>query len=79
MDIPSVMVTLGGTISATLINFPLGKVVGVFAVVKKTFLYKMPSPTEEITRLVHLAKVARSEGLLALENFLDEWLGKGSF
>jgi len=72
VDIPSVMVTLGGTVAATLINFPLGKVVGVFAVVKKTFLYKMPSPAEEIKRLVHLAKVARSEGLLALENFLDE-------
>ena len=72
IHIPSMMVTLGGTIAATLINFPLGKVVGVFSVVKKTFLCKVPSPTEEIERLVHLSKVARSEGLLALENFLDD-------
>ena len=72
IDVPSIMITVGGTIAATLINFPLGKVLGVFSVVKKTFLYQLPSPTKEIERLVHLAKVARSEGLLALENFLDE-------
>jgi len=70
--VPSILITVGGTLAATLINFPLQKVVGVFAVVKKTLLYELPSPTAEIERIVQLAKVARSEGLLALENVLEE-------
>jgi len=72
IDVPSVLIVLGGTGASALINFPLSKVLGVFSVVKKTVLHKAPSPTKEIERLVHLAKVARSEGLLALENFTEE-------
>jgi chemotaxis protein MotA len=72
LNVPSALITIGGTLMATLINFPLAKVLGVFAVVKKAFLYKLPSATEEIERMVRLARVARSEGLLALENSLDE-------
>lgn len=71
-DVPSLLIVVGGTAASALINFPLAKVFGVFAVVKKTVLHKAPSPTKEIERLVHLAKVARSEGLLALENFTEE-------
>ena len=72
IDVPSVMIVMGGTAASALINFPLAKVLGVFSVVKKTVLHKEPAPTREIERLVHLAKVARSEGLLALENFTEE-------
>ena len=72
LNIPSILITIGGTFTATLINFPLGNVLGVFSVVKKTVMYKLPSATAEIERMVRLARVARSEGLLALENSLDE-------
>ncbi len=72
LNVPSLMITVGGTLAATLINFPLQKVIGVFSVAKKALLYKLPSATNEIGRLVNLAKVARSEGLLALENSLDD-------
>ena len=58
--------------TSTMIHFPLSRFVSMFSVVKKTFLYKLPSPTDEIARMVKLARVARSEGLLALENSLDE-------
>ncbi len=71
-NVPAILITVGGTIAATLINFPLSKVIGVFSVVKKTLLCKLPSAIGEIERIVKLAKVARSEGLLALENVLEE-------
>jgi len=71
-DVPSILITVGGTVASTLINFPLQKVLGVFSVVKKTLLYELPSPTAEIERIVRLAKLARAEGLLALENVLEE-------
>ena len=72
IDIPGLLICVGGTMTSTMVHFPLNRFVGLFAVVKKTFLYKLPSPTEEIARMVKLARVARSEGLLALENSLDE-------
>ena len=72
IDIPGLLICVGGTLTSTMVHFPLSRFLGVFSVVKKTFLYKIPSPTEEISRMVKLARVARSEGLLALENSLDE-------
>lgn len=71
-NVPAILITAGGTFAATLINFPLSKVLGLFSVVKKTLLYKLPSATADIERMVKLARTARSEGLLALENQLDE-------
>jgi chemotaxis protein MotA len=55
-----------------MIHFPLNRLISMFSVVKKTFLYKLPSPTDEIARMVKLARIARSEGMLALENSLEE-------
>lgn len=72
LDIPGIIICVGGTLTSTLVSFPMGKLFGVMSVIKKTVLYKLPSPTQEIERMVKLAKVARSEGLLALENSLDE-------
>ena len=43
IDIPSAMITIGGSIAALLINFPLKKVLGVFAVVKKCFMTALPT------------------------------------
>jgi len=72
IHVPSLMITVGGTVAATLINFPLKKVIGVFAVIKKTLLSAIPVPTSEIERIVSLSKLARSEGILAIENRLEE-------
>jgi len=72
IDVPGFLICVGGTMTSTMIHFPLSRFFGLLSVVKKTVLYKLPSPTEEITRMVRLARVARSEGLLALENSLDE-------
>jgi len=80
-NVPSLMITVGGTVAATLINFPLPKVLGVFGVVKKGFLVKSVDAHMEIERMVDYAKVARREGLLALEDKLqtldDPFLAKG--
>jgi len=70
--VPSLLITVGGTLAAALINFPLSKVLGVAAVVKKTMLYKPPSMETEIKRLTEFAQIARREGLLALEDRLEE-------
>ena len=81
VHIPSLMVTLGGTIASTLMNYPLAKVLGVFKVVKNVFLFKLPSHTHIIEQVVEFAMLSRREGLLALESKLegmdDPFMAKG--
>ncbi len=67
VDVPSIMIVFGGSIAATLINFPLAKVLSVFSVVKNCFFVKLPEPKEAIATFSDLSAVARRDGLLALE------------
>jgi len=81
VNIPSVLTTIGGTIAATLISFPLKNVLGVFNIVRKTFFHQEKKPTEVIAAIVKYAEKARKEGMLALEedaeNEPDPFLKKG--
>jgi chemotaxis protein MotA len=56
----------------TLINFPSGELKGLVKVMLRSLFFKIPSPGEEIQRVVEYANLARKEGLLALENKLNE-------
>lgn len=81
VDIPSVLIVFGGTIGAVLICYPLGQVLGVMGVVKKTFLFKLDKPADIIARFMEYANKARREGILSLEPLLkdiqDDFLRKG--
>ena len=68
INIPSIMIVIGGTISATLVRYPLQVVTGLVALVMKTIFVKVPSPQSEVQNLIEYAKLARKEGLLALES-----------
>ncbi len=72
VDIPSLLITVGGTISATLVSFPLGQMVGLVGVMQKAFLFKSLPPTELIEKIVGFAETARREGILALEQAVQE-------
>jgi chemotaxis protein MotA len=72
VNVPSIMITIGGAFSALLINFPLSSVIGMFGVVKNCFLTKLPSSKEVLDKFEQLAAVARRDGLLAIENNLDD-------
>ncbi|NLW24695.1 MAG: flagellar motor protein [Clostridia bacterium] len=68
----SVLIVLGGTIAATLINFPLNKVIGTFKVARIVFQNQTLEPDKTISILVNFAEKARREGLLALEADAEE-------
>ncbi|MCB9385141.1 MAG: MotA/TolQ/ExbB proton channel family protein [Bryobacterales bacterium] len=68
IDIPSVLIVVGGTIGATLVRNPLAAVLGVAKVVMKAFTVKLPDPAGLISEIVGLSRKARKEGMLALEN-----------
>ena len=66
-NLPSLAITIGGMLCATLIHFSLPQFLGIFSVIKKTIVAKIPSPSELIQRMVNYAAINRRDGALALE------------
>jgi len=80
-NIPAVMITVGGMVSATLIHFSLGQVLRIFSIAKKALFDQLPTEQELIQQLVNYAAINRRDGALALEQQLqhvrDPFLIKG--
>ncbi|MCP4368697.1 MAG: flagellar motor protein PomA, partial [Deltaproteobacteria bacterium] len=68
VNIPGVLIVVGGTLATCFIKFSMEDVINTIKVAMKAFLVKMEPPGETVTRLVALAKIAKKEGLIALEN-----------
>ena len=66
-NVPSLLVVIGGTIGAVLMQFTMGQFFGAFKVGMKSLFSKVPSPSELIEMTIDLATTARKGGLLALE------------
>jgi chemotaxis protein MotA len=67
IDIPSVLLVVGGTIAVTFIKFKMSDVINSIKVVMKAFLVKMSDPEEIIREMVNFTRIAKKEGLIALE------------
>jgi chemotaxis protein MotA len=67
VHIPSMAITIGGMLCATLIHFSLPQFLGIFSIVKKTIIAKIPSQPELIQKMVNYAAINRRDGALALE------------
>ena len=68
IDIPSVLIVIGGTIAATLICEKLANVIGAFGVAKNAFLVPPGDAVATIEKIIELSNIARREGVLALES-----------
>ena len=79
VNVPSLLVVLGGTVLVTMMKFSLGKFLGAASIAVKAFLYKPSDPQELIQESVELAKAARQGGLLALEDreIADDFMKTG--
>lgn len=67
VNIPSILVVIGGTTFAVLMKFSLGQFLSAFKVAGKSFKFKITSPEELIVEVVDIADAARKGGLLSLE------------
>jgi chemotaxis protein MotA len=72
IDVPSIVVTIGGSLATVMIMFPIRSFLTLPKVVKRAFLYKVPNLTELVELLVSLTEAARRDGLLSLERRLNE-------
>jgi len=79
VNIPSMLIVLGGTFMVVMIKFSIKQFFGAFKVALRAFFYKTDKPEELISQIVDLAQVARKEGMLALEGqeIDNEFLNQG--
>jgi chemotaxis protein MotA len=79
VNIPSVLIVIGGAIAATLIRFPLKTVLTTMKVASNAFFDKIDPPFALIRKIVELAEKSRRDSLLSLENVPidDAFLKKG--
>ena len=81
VSIPSVLIVVGGTIGATMVQYPLSNILGVVGIIRKTFFSTIESPADIIEKFMDYANRARREGILSLEPVIkqidDFYLRKG--
>ena len=71
-DTASVLIVFGGALASVMVAYPMKTVLKTLAVTKMTFVNKEHSPIDTIMQIVSLAETARRDGLLALENRMEE-------
>ena len=81
INIPAMMITIGGSLAATLINFPLPKILGTMGVVRKAFAETGYDYAALFRTISDFAVRARRDGMLALEDDIegiqDDFMKKG--
>ncbi|GAW92925.1 motility protein A [Calderihabitans maritimus] len=80
-NLPSILITVCGSFTALLINYDFNQIKKVFRIVKQVFTTPGQDPRELIEIFAELARKARREGLLALEDDInridDPFFAKG--
>lgn len=72
LDVPSVLIVIGGTLAVTTICFSLPEVARSAKVIAKTVVHVTRDPAHAAIRTLMLADVARKQGVLALQARLQE-------
>jgi chemotaxis protein MotA len=78
INIPGLLIVVGGTLAACFIKFSIKDVINSIKVVMKAFTVKLEPPDKIINDMISLNKIARKDGLMALENQMpkDEFSAK---
>lgn len=72
LHIPSVFIVFGGTIAATVVAYPARMLKSMMTVFKKAFNKNDIDLNKDIDMIINIANIARREGLLALEDTMEE-------
>jgi chemotaxis protein MotA len=81
LDVPSMMIVIGGTFGVGLISFPMARVLSAMKVAINVFRYEVPDISEQNAQIIEFADTARKEGILSLEGSLssieDDFMKRG--
>ncbi len=67
INLPSILIVMGGTFMVVMIKFSLADFLGAFKVATRAFQCKLDSVEATIEKILDLARIARKDGVLALE------------
>ena len=70
IDLPSILIVIGGTFGVTTACFSLGDMGSAFRTVGSTVFRHHSSPNQAAMQLMQLAQIARFRGTLAVQNYL---------
>ena len=68
VDIPALLIVIGGTFLVTTISFSLGDVARAQGVMLRAIVYHSETPEDAAQRMLHVADRSRREGPLSLKN-----------
>jgi chemotaxis protein MotA len=72
LDLPSVMIVVGGTVGTIFVAFPFEEVGQAIHAGFKAFSSRKVQVREVVGTMVKIAEISRREGLIALENIKTE-------
>ena len=67
VNVPSLLIVVGGSIMVVLFRSSLGEFLGAVAVAGKTFKGGLDKPEDLVVQITELATIARKDGMIALE------------
>jgi chemotaxis protein MotA len=70
-DLPSALIVLGGTLGATLTQYPLSSFMQIGALIRKTLVSRTPETALIIEQFLDYAGRTRREGILSLEGIVN--------
>jgi chemotaxis protein MotA len=71
-NLNSILIVLGGVVAATLVNYPIKNVLGIFKVLKNVFTSESYDYQSMIDEITEKAEKARKSGIMSLEAELDK-------
>ncbi|NUP97103.1 MAG: MotA/TolQ/ExbB proton channel family protein [Planctomycetaceae bacterium] len=71
-DMPSAVMVIGGSLAVTIVSYRPADLKGLIKVMLRSMFFRLPTPQQEIERIITYANLARKQGLLALEAKLQE-------
>ncbi|HEY9548141.1 MAG TPA: MotA/TolQ/ExbB proton channel family protein [Kiloniellaceae bacterium] len=72
LDVPSVLIVIGGTFLVTTISFSLGEIAAAQGLMLRAAVYNAEAPEHAVWQALYLADLARKRGRLALQNVTEE-------
>src|SRR3546814_14886393 len=72
LDVPSVLIVIGGTFLVTTISFSLGEIAAAQGLMLRAAVYNAEAPEHAVWQALYLSALARTRGRLALQTVTEE-------
>ena len=76
VDVPSILIVIGGTLAVTTICFSLGEMVKAQRMIGQTLFHRLADPVDAAKSLLTLSERARKDGILSLQPMLRQIRGE---